>query len=54
MADVRKAFAYFWDFKEKTIERIEREARHPYAKIQDKVDAEKKIKLAKINKKGVQ
>ena len=39
MESVKKAFKYLWDMKEKKIEAIFRETQHPYAKVQDRVDA---------------
>lgn len=39
MGSVKKAFKYLWDLKERRIEAIFRETQHPYAKVQDKVDA---------------
>ena len=37
MKTIRRAFAYLWDLKAKKIEKMELEARHPYAKVFDKV-----------------
>lgn len=37
---IKKVFAYMWDLKEKKIEKLEQEMIHPYAKIQNKVDAD--------------
>lgn len=36
MSYIKKAFKYLWDMKAKRIERIEDEARHPFAKLHDK------------------
>lgn len=47
MVDIGKAFRYLWDLKEKKIEAIFCETQHPYAKIQDKVDANR------VGRKGV-
>lgn len=37
--DIRKALAYLWNLREKRIEKVLCETQHPYAKVQDKVDA---------------
>lgn len=47
MESIRKAFKYLWDLRERRIEAIFRETQHPYAKIQDKVDANR------VGRKGV-
>lgn len=41
MGRVKKAFKYLWDLREKKIEAIFRETQHPYAKVQDKVEADR-------------
>lgn len=43
MGSVKKAFKYLWDLKERRIEAIFRETQHPYAKVQDKVDANRVV-----------
>jgi hypothetical protein len=40
-AEIEKSFAYLWNLKERRIKKLEVEARHPYAKVQDKVDADR-------------
>ena len=47
MGSVKKAFKYLWDLKQKKIEAIFRETQHPYAKVQDRVDADR------VGRKGV-
>lgn len=37
MDKIKKAFSYLWDLKNKKIERLEDEARHPFAKSFDKI-----------------
>ena len=53
MGSVKKAFKYLWDLKERRIEAIFRETQHPYAKVQDKVEADRvgRKKLAPFYKK---
>jgi len=46
---IREAFAYLWDLKAKRIFKLEAEARHPYAKIQDKVEAQR----GSVGRKGL-
>lgn len=41
MGYVKKAFKYLWDIKQRRIEAIFRETQHPYAKVQDKVEADR-------------
>jgi len=43
MDSVRKVFAYFWDFKAKKILKLESDMIHPYAKVQNKVDADRMV-----------
>ena len=47
MVDIKRAFKYLWDLREKKIEKILCETQHPYAKVQDKVDANR------VGRKGV-
>lgn len=35
--NIKKAWAYLWDMKNRRIEKLEAEARHPYAKVFDNV-----------------
>ena len=37
MKSIRKAFAYLWDLKQRKIEKLEDEARHPFAKKFDEI-----------------
>ena len=36
---IKQAFDYIWDLKAKRIEKVIHEARHPFVKVQDKVDS---------------
>ena len=53
---IKKVFAYYWDFQKKRIDKLEAEATHPYAKVQNKVDAgrlERKRWVFPFRKKSV-
>lgn len=53
---IKKVFAYYWDFQKKRIDKLEAEAIHPYAKVQNKVDAgrlERKRWVFPFRKKSV-
>jgi hypothetical protein len=49
---VREFIGYLWDFKEKKIERIFKDARHPFAKVQDAVERERELRHQKGGKNG--
>ena len=55
MGSVKKAFKYLWDLKQKKIEAIFRETQHPYAKVQDRVDADRvgRKRVAPFGRKDV-
>lgn len=50
MKTFREFVGYLWDLKEKKIEIVFREARHPFAKIQDAVDREREFRHKKGGK----
>lgn len=49
---LREFVGYLWDLREKKIERIFRESRHPFAKVQDAVDRERELRHQKGGKNG--
>jgi len=45
---LRKALAYVWDLRSRKEKALEDEARHPYAKIQDKVERDRVVRKRRV------
>lgn len=45
---IGKIFAYVWDCKNKKIEKLEQEARHPYAKKMDEVEHNRLVRKRRV------